>query len=456
MIRRRDSPCSETGRNQRAGARAQRHPLNKSMPRKEPRNIRKETLANGLTVLTESMPHVRSVSVGIWLRTGSRQENPARGGISHFIEHMVFKGTRNRTAEQIARSMDSVGGHLDAFTAKECVSFNTVVLDENLPMAFDVLSDLVLNPLFMPEDVSRERKVVLEEIKSEEDNPEYLLHEIFIQRFWRGHPLGKPILGTRKTVQALNREAIQEQFERFYRPNNMLIAAAGHLRHRQILDLVEERFHHLRPHTGRLRDPEPVIRPHITLKNKPALGQVHVCLGVPSYPLVHERRYACYVLNTLLGGGMSSRLFQNIREKQGLAYAVFSELSPYRDTGCLLVYAGTSPESAPRVVSSILEEFRDLKENGVRKEELQRAKDHLKGSLMLGLESTGSRMSNLARQQMYFDRFFSLDEVTASIDAVTAESIAEITREFFRTDRISLTILGRLDGLKIDRKMIVC
>ena len=426
------------------------------MPTKKSRNIRKQTLPNGLTVVTESMPHVRSVSVGIWLRTGSRHENPARGGISHFIEHMVFKGTRNRTAEQIARSMDSVGGHLDAFTAKECVSFNTVVLDQNLPKAFDVLSDLVLNPLFMPEDVSRERKVVLEEIKSEEDNPEYLLHEIFTQGFWRGHALGKPILGTRKTVRALDREAIQEQFERFYRPNNMLIAAAGNLRHEQMMDLVEERFHRLQPYTGRIADPPPVVRSHIALKNKPDLGQVHLSLGVPSYPLVHKRRYACYVLNTLLGGGMSSRLFQNIREKQGLAYSVFSELSPYRDTGCLLVYAATSPESAPRVIASILEEFRDLNDNGVKQEELQRAKDHLKGSLMLSLESTANRMSNLARQQMYFGRFFSLDELTASIDAVTAESIAEITKEFFRTALVSLTVLGRLNGLKIDRKMLMC
>jgi predicted Zn-dependent peptidase len=223
-----------------------------------------------------------------------------------------------------------------------------------------------------------------------------------------------------------------------------------------VLDLVEKRFHGLKPRSSRAPDPAPVIRPHITLKNKPALGQVHLCLGVPSHPVVHEQRYASYILNTLLGGGMSSRLFQNIREKQGLAYAVFSDLTPYRDTGCLLVYAGTSPESAKRVVESIIEEFRDLKENGVRPDELQRAKDQLKGSLMLGLESTTNRMSNLARQQMYFGRFFSLDELTARIDEVTQESIAAITREFFRRDRISLTILGRLDGLKIDRKMLEC
>ncbi len=428
----------------------------KSTNAKIPRNIRKEVLPNGLILLTESMPHVRSVSVGIWLRTGSRQENPTRGGVSHFIEHMVFKGTRNRTAEQIARSMDSVGGHLDAFTAKETVSFNTVVLDENLTKAFDVLSDLVLNPLFQPEDVARERKVVMEEIKAEQDNPEYLLHETFTRGFWRGHSLGKPILGTRKTIQSLDRKSILEQFDRFYRPNNIVVSAAGHLRHSQILDLVGKRFHALRPRSSRVVDPSPVVRPHITLKNKPALRQVHLCLGVPSYPLVHERRYACYILNTLLGGGMSSRLFQNIRERQGLAYSVFSDLMPYRDTGCLVVYAGTSPESAGRVVASIVEEFRDLKENGVRPDELQRAKDQLKGSLMLGLESTTNRMSNLARQHMYFSRFFSLDELTARIDSVTAEDVAAIIQEFFRTERISLTVLGPLDGMKIDRKMLAC
>ena len=212
----------------------------------------------------------------------------------------------------------------------------------------------------------------------------------------------------------------------------------------------------MRPRLSRVVDPSPVARPHITLRNRPALRQVHLCLGVPSYPLVDERRYACYILNTLLGGGMSSRLFQNIRERQGLAYSVFSDLTPYRDTGCLVVYAGTSPESVGRVVASIVEEFRDLKENGVGPDELQRAKDQLKGSLMLGLESTTNRMSNLARQHMYFDRFFSLDEVTARIDSVTAEDVAAIIHEFFRTERIALTVLGPLDGIKIGRKMLAC
>src|SRR3990172_11429811 len=209
-----------------------------TMPSQEPRNIRKETLPNGLIVLTESMPHVRSIAVGIWLRTGSRQENPQRNGITHFIEHMVFKGTRNRTAEQIARSMDSIGGHLDAFTAKECVSFSAVVLDQHFTQALDVLSDLVLNPLFDSGDIKKERSVVLEEIKSEEDNPEYLLHELFTQKFWKNHPLGRPILGTRQTVGTFDREAVQAQFEKAYHANNMVIAVAGHLDHRRVADQI--------------------------------------------------------------------------------------------------------------------------------------------------------------------------------------------------------------------------
>lgn len=420
------------------------------------RNIQKAILPNGLAVLTESMPHVRSVSVGIWLGTGSRQEQPERNGISHFIEHMVFKGTKTRTAEQIARSVDSIGGHLDAFTAKECVSFNAIVLDEHLETVFDVLSDLVLHPLFQQEEISRERSVILEEIKAEEDNPDYLLHELFTQNFWKGHALGKPILGTRETVGRLKQDVIREQFTQIYRPNNMVISAAGHLEHSRLVQLAEQRFHSLKKQEVHLPDSQPATHSRITMRNKKSLEQVHLCLGVPSYPMSHDGRYACYVLNTLLGGGMSSRLFQNIRERQGLAYAVFSDLVHYKDTGCFFVYAGTSPETAEQVVRSIMQEFRELKENAVDPEELRRAKDHLKGSLMLSLESTGSRMSSLARQYMNFGKFFTLDEIIAKIEAVTAEDLTQIARKFFRTDDIALTVLGRLDGLKIGREMLVC
>ena len=426
------------------------------MRRKEVRTIRREVFANGLTVLTETMPQVRSVSVGIWMKTGSRRETPGQNGISHFIEHMLFKGTQNRTAEEIARSVDSIGGHLDAFTAKECVCFNTKVLDEHLPIALEVLSDVVLNPLFNEDDIARERRVVLEELKMDEDNPDYLVHEIFTQNFWKDHPLGKPILGTKDTLKRLARKALWEYFRRYYVPNNMIVSAAGNLDHQRLVELVGKYWGALAPGSPPKADHVPVSHSPITLRNKKDLGQVHLCLGVPSYPLPHERRYACYLLNTLLGGGMSSRLFQNIRERRGLAYAVFSELNPYRDAGYLSVYAGTSGGTMRNVMDLILGEFHNLKVNPVSPEELQRAKDHLKGSLMLSLESTTSRMANLARQEMYFGKFFSLDEITARIERVTPEELLEIAQEFFLAKNIAITALGNLDGLEIGREHLAC
>ena len=414
------------------------------------------TLSNGVRVISEAMSHVRSVSVGMWIGSGSRREAPEQNGISHFIEHMLFKGTPSRTAEDIARSVDSIGGNLDAFTAKELVCFNTKVLDQHLSLAFDVLSDLVLHPLFREEDIEKEKGVILEEIKMEEDSPDYLVHEIFSSNFWKDHPLGKPILGTPQTVKRFNHEMVQNFYSQIYAPANLLVTAAGNLTHEGLVALVREHFEDLPPGEAATPDPVPNTHARIALRNKKALEQVHLCLGVPSYPLPHAERFACYVLNTLLGGGMSSRLFQNIRERQGLAYAVFSELNPYRDTGCLSIYAGTSIESARKVVESIVNEFRQLKEQEVCEEELRRAKDHLKGSLMLSLESTGSRMSNLARQEMYFRHFFTLDELIESIEKVTAADVQRIAQTFFDPKQIALTVLGNLENFKIGREDLVC
>ena len=420
------------------------------------RNIEVTRLDNGIRVITEVMPHVRSVSVGIWVGSGSRREAGDQNGISHFIEHMLFKGTTKRSAEDIARSVDSIGGNLDAFTAKELVCFNTKVLDEHLPLAFDVLADLVLNPLFRTEDLEKEKGVILEEIKMEEDSPDYLVHEIFSSNFWQGHSLGKPILGTPQTVRKFDSDMVRDFYRSVYAPSNLLVTAAGNLTHQQMADLVRQHFEGLPAGSAPPADPVPGTHAKIALRNKKSLEQAHLCLGVPSYPLPHEDRFGCYVLNTLLGGGMSSRLFQNIRERQGLAYAVFSELSPYRDTGCLSIYAGTSVESARKVVDSILKEFRELKEQTVAADELRRAKDHLKGSLMLSLESTSSRMSNLARQEMYFGRFFTLDELVQSIEGVTAEDVRRIARTFFDPRQIALTILGNLEDFRITREDLVC
>jgi predicted Zn-dependent peptidase len=420
------------------------------------RDIRTTTLPNGIKVITEAMPHVRSVSVGVWIGTGSRRENAEQNGISHFIEHMLFKGTSTRSAEDIARSVDSLGGNLDAFTAKEMVCYNTKVLDEHLPIAMDVLSDLVLNPLFRDEDIEKEKGVILEEIKMDADNPDYLVHEIFSGNFWKDHALGKPILGTRETVKKFSQTMIRDYYQQVYTPENLLVTAAGNLTHERLVGIVGERFENVKPAGPVPALDAPATYARIALRSKKELEQVHVCLGVPCYPISHEDRFICYVLNTVLGGGMSSRLFQNIRERQGLAYSVFSELNPYTDTGCLAVYAGTSLESARLVVESVLKEFASLKENIVPPEELRRAKDHLKGSLMLGLESTSSRMSNLARQEMHFKRFFTLDELVESIEKVTAEGVQKVAQDFFDQKQVALTILGNLDGFKLVREDLVC
>lgn len=422
----------------------------------EDRNIRREVLPNGLTIISEEMKHIRSISIGIWMKTGSRDEDLAWNGISHFIEHMVFKGTQHRSAEEIARQVDSIGGNMDAFTAKECISFSIKVLDTHLPIALDVLSDLVLNPVFAAQDISRERGVILEEIKMDEDNPDYLVHEIFTQNFWKDHPLGRPILGTRDTVKRFDRSPVIDFYSQRFSPGNMIITAAGYLNHERFVELVAERFQNMKPMSNGFHSAPPKIVPKIILRNKKSLEQVQICVGVPSYPITHERRHSSYILNTLLGGGMSSRLFQNIRERQGLAYAIYSDLNPYRDTGCLSIYAGTSRESAAKVVECIVSEFRKLKTERVSDDELRRAKDQLKGSLMLSLESSNARMSNLARQEMYFDHFYGLDELIAKIEAVTAEELQELANNFFNTDSIAVTVLGNLNGLRLTRDQLVC
>ena len=422
----------------------------------EPRDIHREVLPNGLTVLSEEMSHIRSISIGIWMKTGSRDETPESNGISHFVEHMVFKGTKTRSAKDIAREVDSIGGNIDAFTGKETICFNIKVLDEHLPVALDILSDLVLNPTFDPKDITREKGVILEEIKMDEDNPDYLVHEIFTQNFWKDHPLGKPILGTKETVRSFDRDIVFNFFRQRFAPNNIIVSAAGNLSHARFVELIKERFADLGSTPNGFHQPAPAVTPRIITRNKKSLEQVQLCLGVPSHPISHAKRFVSYVLNTVLGGGMSSRLFQKIREEHGLAYSIYSDLNPYRDTGCLSVYAGMSLESTRPVVDAVLAEFRELKSAPIPAEELRRAKDQLKGNLMLSLESSTSRMSNLARQQMYFDRFLTMDETIEQIEMVTEDAVCEMANYLFQPGKIALTVLGNLDGLKLARENMVC
>lgn len=419
-------------------------------------DVQKAVLPNSLTVLTETMPAVRSVSMGIWLRTGSRAEAEPENGLTHFLEHMVFKGTTTRTAEEIARAADSIGGHLDAFTAKECTSFSIKVLDDHVPRAFEVLADIVKNPLFRDDHIAKESQVIQEEIKMVEDTPDDLVHEIFTQSYWRNHALGRPILGTRQTVRSFNRRGLFKYFRRHYAPRNMIVAAAGHLEHAAIMDLVQKQFGDAPAGPAASRERVPIPHPVIRQRRKKNLEQVHICVGAPAYPQAHKKRFASYVLNTILGGGMSSRLFQNVREKRGLAYSVFSGLSTYHDAGCLSVYAGTATANARTVVQLIVEEFAHLKATPLTDEEMTRAKDYLKGSMLLSLESTMSRMSNLARQEMYFGRTITLDEIARAVDAVTADDVLQVARELLTSGKIALTVLGPLDGVRITASDLKC
>ena len=422
------------------------------------RNIRKTVLPNGLLVLTESMPHLRSVSMGAWIGSGSRDEAAAVNGISHFVEHMVFKGTTSRSAQQIAREVDTIGGNLDAFTGKEMVCFNIKVLDENVAPALDVLADLVLHPTFTPEELAREQGVILEEIKMDEDNPDYLVHEVWTQNFWKGDALGRPILGTEKTVSSFNQQIVFDFYADRFTPGNMVFSAAGNLEHDAFVAQVEKEFSSLATNgaAATQRVEAPKATPHITLKRKKSLEQVQFCLGVPAPPVNDARRYGVYLLNTMLGGGMSSRLFQTIREDQGLAYSIYSEMNPFRDTGSLCVYAGTSVDKTQKVLQLTLQELRRLKEEAVSDVELKRAKDQLKSNMVIGLESSGSRMANLARQQMYFGRFFGVDEIMEEIEAVTTADVQQLAQELFQPETIALTLLGNLGTMKIEREDLAC
>jgi predicted Zn-dependent peptidase len=422
------------------------------------RNIRKTVLSNGLLVLTESMPHVRSVSMGAWIGSGSRDEPAEVNGISHFIEHMVFKGTTSRSAQQIAREVDTIGGNLDAFTGKEMVCFNIKVLDENVAPALDVLADLVLHPTFTPEDLAREQGVILEEIKMDEDNPDYLVNEIFTQNFWKNDALGRPILGTTRTVAKFDQQTLFNFYAGQFTPRNMVFSAAGNLEHDAFVAQVEREFSSLAASGGAVpaKVAAPVATPHITLKRKKSLEQVQFCLGVPAPAVNDSQRYGVYLLNTMLGGGMSSRLFQTIREDQGLAYSIYSEMNPYRDTGSLSVYAGTSADKTEQVLRLTLQELRRLKEETVSDVELKRAKDQLKSNMVIGLESSGSRMANLARQQMYFGRFFGVDEIMEGIEAVTTADVQGLAQELFRPEVMALTLLGNLGTMKVEREDLAC
>ena len=400
-------------------------------------------LGNGIVVLTERMPQVRSVSIGVWVKVGSRYEPAERAGISHFIEHLLFKGTEHRSAEEIAQAIDSVGGTLDAFTSRENTCLYAKVLGEDLPLAMDLLSDLLLHPRLDPADIEKERRVVLEEIKMVEDDPDDLIHDVFAAQFWRDHPLGRPVLGFRQTLQPLTRQDIQAHLSDFYQPDNIIVAAAGDLDHGRVTELTWSAFGKWQGTAVTANGSSPTSY-HTTHHEERDSAQLHLVLGAEGLPYNHSNRYAFYLLNAILGSSMSSRLFQEIREKRGLAYSIYSYQASYQDSGLLAVYAGTSAESYPQVVDLIRAEFARLRHDPVDLTEFHRAKAQLKGNLLLGLESTSSRMTRLAKTEIYFGRYFDLDEIIRGIDGVSPDSFAELNRSLFGPDRYALTTIGHL------------
>lgn len=404
--------------------------------------IQKTVLESGIKVITEEMPGVESASVGIWVTAGSRNETRSLSGVSHFIEHLLFKGTEKRTALDISREIDSVGGVLNAFTSREYTCFFAKVLNKDLPLAVDILSDIFLNSRFDKNEMEKEKMVVLQEIKMVDDTPDDLIHDIFAERFWTAHPLGWSILGSNKTINALSREDVLGYFKEQYRPENVLITAAGGLKHAKVLNFIKKAFRKVKKKAGGTALNAPATKPGVKLIKKD-LEQVHLCMGVPVPPQPHPDRYRIYLLNTILGGGMSSRLFQEIREKRGLAYSVYTYINLCKDAGAMVAYAGTSADKFSEVVTLILKEFARCAK-GVKADELKNAKEQLKGGMLLGLETSDNRMTKLARDEIFFGRAVQVKEIVKAIDSVTLDDLKETAKNAFAPKNITMVAMGKV------------
>jgi len=405
----------------------------------------KSFLANGLRVVTEAMPYVKSVSLGIWIGSGSRSESTETLGASHFIEHMLFKGTEKRTAREISETVDAVGGQLNAFTAKEHTCYYIKVLDTHVELAMDVLSDMLTGSLFCPEEIEKEKEVVLEEINMYEDTPDELIHDLFVDQAWSGHPLGRSILGDADAVKRLERDILIRFKNRHYTPDNIVVAAAGNLKHETIVALAEKYLGHLKGSSVRESSPVPQITPALSIYGKDT-EQVHFCLGTIGVPQNSEEIYAVHVLNNILGGGTSSRLFQSIREERGLAYSVYSYQASYSDAGLFAVYAGTRPNNLNMVVDLVLQDIARLKAEKPTMEELIRSKEQLKSGLLLGLESSSSRMSRLGKTEITLSRYIPLEELIDKVDKVTLSDLTELLEKMFVRENLCFTALGPIEG----------
>ena len=415
------------------------------MQKNDQNNIVKTELENGVRIISEKISGVRSVSTGIWVGTGSRYEKEGREGISHFIEHLMFKGTKNRSAVDIAEALDSVGGQLNAFTTKEFTCYYTKTLDEHFSLGLDVLSDMVFNSTFTEKAIEKERGVIEEEIKMYEDTPDDLIHDLFVQTVWPDHPLGKPILGTIKSLENMQRDDIIKYLQETYLPSRLVIAIAGNIDHQEVQAKAAQIFGAIKPQQVGEKVTIPENTHAVSSNLTRDTGQVQICLGTGGLSQQDERLYTLHILNNVMGGGLSSRLVQSIREERGLAYSVFSYHSAFCDTGLFTFYAGTSPTKYDEVIHLLLKEVQDIVSKGITEKELNRAKEQIKGNLFLGLESVSSRMTRLGRNELCLNRVVPPSEIVERIFAVTLEEVKQLAKDLFKEKHFTLSTIGPID-----------
>jgi predicted Zn-dependent peptidase len=402
---------------------------------------RKDTLSNGIRVVSETLPKSRALSIGVWVKVGARHEPKEIGGVSHFIEHMFFKGTQKRTARDIATEIDSLGGEMNAFTSQETTTYYVKVLDEHLATAIDILSDILLGSKFDPAEMEKERKVILEEIKGVEDTPDDYIHELFTGTVWADNSLGRPILGTKDTIKSLKHSDILTYIDNYYSPREIVISVAGNFEHARLIELLDSAFGKLLRSGISKQEAAPGFNRAVTVRKK-QLEQVQVCLGCKGLNYTHDDRFGIMALNTILGNSMSSRLFQEVREQNALAYSIYSYVTAYRDTGLLTIYAGTDPANTLQAIQLIVKELKKIRDEGITPAEEMRVKNQLKGNLVLSLESSNSHMSRIARQEIYFGKYLSFDDTIKAVDKLTAEQIKRIAQQLFTRESLSLSILG--------------
>jgi len=411
----------------------------------------KHCLSNGIRLVTEYIPHVKSVSIGFWVESGSIYEGIENNGITHFIEHMLFKGTAQRTAKEIAAAIDNIGGQLNAFTSKECTCYYAKVLDTHLPIAVDVLSDMIFNSIFSPTEIEKEKSIIVEEINMYEDSPEDLVHDLLTKTVFMNNSLGLPILGSYETVRSFSRDDLIRYIDNNYTTNKIVISVAGHFDAEELIIMLEDKlksFKNIKQRNDNCLTPGFAVNNSLKIKDT---EQLHLCIGLEGVPTASQYLYPLLLMNNVFGGSMSSRLFQNIREDKGLAYSVFSYPSTYKHQGLFTIYLAINPTQINNACKHIVEEINIIKKDGLSEDELQKSKEQLKGNLILGLESTSSRMTSIGRSELLLNKIYSQKDMINKIDSVRIEEVSEVIQKVFNMDKASIAVVGKPESdIKFD------